>query len=115
MRSSNPFRCALKSVPVFLVNLFEQGYRYRSVCGHRSADEKLIGQQKKVSSLINGIFHLKPPQPRHAFISKTQIVRLFKKYSPLLSKTSASSVGDLQNLGIKVMTRTENKYYFHFN
>ena len=74
MRSTNPFRCALKSVSVFLVNLFEQGYRYRPVCGHRSADEKLIGQQKKVSSLITGIFHLKPPQPRYAFISNAQIV-----------------------------------------
>ena len=62
------FRCALKWVLVFLADLFEQDYEYRSVCSHRSTilafhqviDGKTIGEHPKVSALITRIFNRRP-------------------------------------------------------
>ena len=61
----NPFRYALKWILDFLSDLFEQGYKYRSVCSHRSAilvfhygiERKRVGEHPQVSSLITRIFN----------------------------------------------------------
>ena len=62
------FRCALTWVLVFLADLFEQDYEYRSVCSHTSTilafhqviDGKTIGEHPKVSALITRIFNRIP-------------------------------------------------------
>jgi len=66
----------------YLAFLFENGYEYSTICSHRSAilafhekiDGKPTGEHPYVSSLINGIFNRKPPQPNYSFIRDVQQV-----------------------------------------
>ena len=136
----DPFRCTLKWVLDFLAELLEQGYQYRSVCGHRSAisafhegiDGKSIEENPQVSSLITGIFNQRPQQPRYTYIwdfplaldylkkhfhysKKLTDRQLTLKVPTSLALTSASRAGGLHNLGIRFMARTENKYSFSVN
>ena len=75
----------------FLAELFEQGYQYRSVCSHRSVisafhegiDEKSIGENPQVSSLITGIFNHRSPQLKYTCIWYVQLaLDYLKKYFP---------------------------------
>jgi len=56
--------------------LFEEGYEYSTIGSHSSAisayhdpiEGKAVGEHQRVSSLMTGIFHNRPPLPRYSFI-----------------------------------------------
>ena len=85
----------------FLAQLFEQGYQYRSLNAYRSAissmHEKVdgyeVGQHPLVSTLLKGVFHQRPPQPRY---SETWDVNVVATY--------LESLGENETLPLPVLT-----------
>ena len=86
-RTVNPFRCTLVSILDYLRSLFQEGLEYNLIGVHRSAisayHEKVdgipVGQHPLVTSLMAGIFNLRPPQRRYIFVWDVQVVLNFIK------------------------------------
>ena len=81
-RQINPDLCDITPILDFLGEIFDAGYEYRKIISHRSAitayhqtiDGKGVGYNEKFCKLLPGVFNLRPPQPKYAFISDVQTV-----------------------------------------
>ena len=138
-REVDPFQCPLKFVLDYLSDLFEKGLAYRTINVYRSAisayHEPLhgspIGGSPLVCSLLNGVFNLRPPQPRYPFIRDIEKVlcylislpvhknlsdkELTLKLTMMLALTATSRCSETSYLNINFMAKTEGKYIFSFN
>ena len=68
--------------------LFNYGNEYRTINLHRSAifafheciDALPVGKHPRISSLVPGVFNLKPPKPRYMFVwDVKQVLDFFKE------------------------------------
>ena len=65
----DPVQCSVNFILDFLAELFDLGYKYRSINLNRSAisayhcyvERKPVGQHKQVCALLRGVFNKKPP------------------------------------------------------
>ena len=72
-RSRDPTKGPIADVVNFLVELFHQGYQYRSLNAYRSAislvhekvDGEPVGQHPLVSQVLKGAFNERPPRPKY--------------------------------------------------
>ena len=118
-RVVNPFRCTLVSILDYLTSLFEEGLEYNTIGVHRSAisayhekvDDMPVGQHPLVTSLMAGIFNSRPPQPRYIFVWDVQVVLNFIKKDWRISSslTDQELIRNLQHLGIRYMTKGDDK------
>ena len=84
----DPLRCPVNYVLEYLSSLFHrEKLLYRTISLHRLVifvyhvyvDDKPIGQQPLVCSLLSGIFKLRPPQPKYLYVRYVQEVLNFIK------------------------------------
>ena len=74
--------CDITPILEFLGEFLDAGYEYRTINSPRSAisayhqtiDSKDVGSDDKVCKLLNGVFNLRPPQPKYTFIWDVQTV-----------------------------------------
>lgn len=123
----------------FLAELFDSGYKYRTINCYRSAisayhqhiDGKPIGQHPRVCALLKGVFTENPPQPRYAFTWDVQSVLNFVKQNwgkhetltdkeltfklvILLALTSASRACTIHCLDLRYMAEHNHFVQFQF-
>ena len=103
----------------YLTSFFEDGLKYNTTGVHRSAisayhekgDDMPVGQHPLVTSLMAGIFNSRPPQPRYIFVWDVQVVLNFIKKDWRISSslTDQELIRNLQHLGIRYMTKGDDK------
>ena len=96
-RDCDPISCSIREVVNFLAHLYQQGYKYRSAISsvHEKVDGYTVGQHPLVSSLMKGIFHERPPQPKYTEtwdVSITYLVSLGQNDSLTLSVLTHKTV-----------------------
>ena len=138
-RQVDPIRCSINFALDFLANLYNKGYEYRTINSHRSAISAYhmpvvgqpVGKHHRVCSLLTGVFNNKPPKPRYFFIWDVEKVLAYLEKLPsnkdlsdklmthklamLSVLTSASRCYEVNILNIEFMTRSEDRYTFHFD
>ena len=84
-KNINSIQPTVNGVISFFSLLYHQGQGYRSICNARSVLNNItylpefsdISQHPLIKRFINGIFNLRPPQPRYAEIWDVSIVFRF--------------------------------------
>lgn len=137
-RKIDPVRCPITDIIEFLSVMFKKGFLYNTVAGYRSAisafhipiNGQKIGEHPRVSSLLSGMFNLRPPVPKHDFIwdvgivisyiksleenSELKLPILSKKLAILLALTSASRAHEIAYLDIDYLVQHNSVYSFRF-
>ena len=107
-REISPTRLNINYV-IDLAELFEKGLEYRTIGTHRSAisafydpiENIRVGNHRRVSPLMSGIFYKRPPQPKYPFIWDAETVLDFLRKLPgndLLSDKKLMKVSMLLSL-----------------
>lgn len=137
-RKIDPVSCAIGSILDFLAELFDKNLQYNTICTYRSAISAYhepigglpIGQNMRVSSLMTGIFNLRPPLPRYSFVwdvcdvltylrslpddDSISLKNLTLKLASLLAIASASRASEICYLDTRYLVKGKKSYEFHF-
>ena len=138
-RKTDPFSAPLDYILNYLSDLFDKGYEYNTINGHRSAissqhqqiDGHLVGQHPKIKSLMKGVARQKPPKPKYTNIwDVDQVLKKFKemgdnntltlkdlsiKTITLLGLVQPNRGSELTDLDLKFMGKTETTLLFHLH
>ena len=87
-RSRDPIRGPIGDMAIFLGELFQEGYQYRSLSAYCSAissvhdkvDGELVGQHPLISRLLKGAFNERPPRPKyHSVWDVDLVLNMFRR------------------------------------
>ena len=136
----DPFQTPVKDIIEYLTFLFNCGNGYKTIDLHRSAvsafheniDGLLVGKDPRISSLVYGVFNLRPPKLRYMFVWDVKQVLAFLKekfgdndqlsnkeltlkVTIILDLTSSSRISALHILDLNHMIKTNEYYEFRFH
>jgi len=92
-RGRDPITGPIGDVANFLVELFKEGYQYRSLNAYclaissvlEKVDDEVIGQHPLISRVLKGAFNERPPRPKyHSIWNVDMVLDKFKNDGPSL-------------------------------
>ena len=90
-REINPFSTTLENILEFLVDLFYKGFKFRTLGVYRSAissnhetvDGFVIGKHHMMAKFMQGVFSLRPPEPKYfVTLDVRQVLDFLETWSP---------------------------------